>query len=570
MENTKLATILLVDDDEATLKLLEAILMADGYAVCSAVSGEDALISVAKHHPDLILLDIMLPNIDGFEVMRRLKADALTESIPIILLTGLYDRELRIKGLQDGGSEFLSKPIDRTELLIRVKNLLKIAEYHKSLLSHNEALNKHILWLAHFDTLTGLPNRTLLLDRANMAINIAERTHTSLTLMFLDLDHFKNINDTLGHDIGDELLKSVANRLKSITRKQDTVSRQGGDEFILVLPNTDADAALHVAESILTTLAQHFQVKHYELSITTSIGIAIYPCDGDNFGLLSRHADVAMYMAKHGGRNCFRFFSREMDVCSRHILQLENDMRHALERNQMYLCFQPVMSLQDNVMSSAEALLRWDHPQLGQISPTEFIPIAEKSGQILSIGEWCLRTVAHQLKVWVNKGMKPIPIAVNLSAVQFNQPVLLELIMQILEEVQLAPRYLELELTESVAMADPDQTISVINKLHKLGIHMSIDDFGTGFSSLSYLGSFHVHKLKIDQSFLNNLNRDNRAVVRAILSMARSLNVKTIAEGVKTKEQLIFLRKHGCDAIQGSYFSKPLLVDQFEQFMQKK
>lgn len=431
---------------------------------------------------------------------------------------------------------------------------------------------EHIQLLAHFDQLTGLPNRALFNDRIKYAISSAQRSNKQLAVLFLDLDHFKNINDTLGHSIGDALLVQLAKRLKSVVREQDTVSRQGGDEFILVLPDTDADGAVHVAEKLLRAVADSYQIEQLELNVTSSIGIAIYPDDGADFESLYKNVDVAMYRAKQDGRNNYRFFTQEMQAHSIRHLKLENALRHALKRDQLRLHYQPQVSLQDGRIIGAEALLRWQHPELGMISPAEFIPIAEASGQILQIGEWVLRTAAHQMKSWMDGGIEPMVIAVNLSAVQFRQVHLPELVTRILEEVQLPPQYLELELTEGVAMDDPLGAIAVMNDLHECGVRMSIDDFGTGYSSLSYLKKFKVYKLKIDQSFVRDISEDpeDKAIVAAIIGMASSLGMRTIAEGVETAGQLSFLRNQGCNEVQGYYFSKPLPADQFEAYVRSK
>ena len=428
---------------------------------------------------------------------------------------------------------------------------------------------ERLLQLAHFDALTGLPNRALFTDRINYALSMAQRGRAQLAVMFLDLDHFKNVNDNLGHRIGDALLIEVAKRLKSAMREEDTASRLGGDEFILVLPGTDVNGAVHVAEKLLETVAQHCQIEQHELVITPSIGIAMYPDDGEDFDTLSKCADVAMYRAKRDGRNNYRFFTQEMQVHSARTLQLENALRHALKRDQLYLHYQPQMSLQDGRIIGAEALLRWQHPEFGMVSPAEFIPIAESSGQILQIGEWVLRTAAHQMKSWMDSGLAPMIIGVNLSAVQFRHPNLPELVTQILDAMKLPPQYLELELTEGVAMDDPLGAIAVMDSLHERGIRMSIDDFGTGYSSLSYLKRFRVYKLKIDQSFVRDITDDpeDKAIVSAIISLANSLGLQTIAEGVETEGQLAFLREQGCNEVQGYYFSKPLPAEQFEAFV---
>jgi diguanylate cyclase (GGDEF)-like protein len=400
---------------------------------------------------------------------------------------------------------------------------------------------------------------------------MAQRGNVPLAVLFFDIDHFKNINDVLGHRIGDAVLIEVAKRLKSAVRDEDTVSRQGGDEFVLVLPGTDADGAAHVAAKIMEVISHSYQIEQHELNVTSSIGIAVYPRDGEDFESLYKCVDVAMYRAKHDGRNNYRFFTQEMQTHSARTLQLENALRHALERDQLRLHYQPQVSLRDGRVIGAEALLRWQHPELGSVSPAEFIPIAEASGQIIQIGEWVLRTAVHQLKLWMDSGIEPMIIAVNLSAVQFHHAHLPELVTQILDEAKLPAQYLELELTEGVAMDNPLGAIAVMNNLFERGIRMSIDDFGTGYSSLSYLKKFKVYKLKIDQSFVRDISEDpdDKAIVTAIISLANSLGMQTIAEGVETEGQLTFLRNQGCNEVQGYYYSKPLPAELFEEFVRK-
>ena len=442
-------------------------------------------------------------------------------------------------------------------------------------ISQSKQASEHILWLSRFDQLTGLANLSLLGDRFQHAMSMAQRSQLALAMMTLDLDHFKNINDTLGRHIGDAMLTEVARRIQSVVRDEDTVSRQGGDEFILLLPTTDAAGAAHLAERLLAAIAMNYQIDAMELLTTPSIGIAMYPTDGSDFETLTKNADVAMYRAKQDGRNCFRFFTAEMQTRSTRTLHLENALRRSLERGQLSLHYQPQVALASGRVIGAEALLRWHHPELGSVSPAEFIPVAEASGQIVQIGIWVLRSAVRQMKAWLDLGLAgagaPFVMAVNLSVVQFRHPRLVEQVMQILQEEQLAPEYLELELTEGVALSDPLGAITVMNALHAQGIRMSIDDFGTGYSSLNYLKRFKVYKLKIDQSFVHDITHDpdDQAIVNTIISMAARLGLQTIAEGVETAGQLQFLRDSGCDEVQGYFFSKPLPAPAFEAFLRQ-
>jgi len=423
--------------------------------------------------------------------------------------------------------------------------------------------------LAHFDQLTGLPNKVMLDDRIKYLLNMAQRNDEHLAVMFLDLDRFKNINDTLGHTIGDKLLVKIAKRLKESVRDEDTVARLGGDEFIMLFPNTNSNTAMHIATKLIQAVSKSLSIDSHDLIITPSIGIAIYPNDGLDFETLLKNADTAMYKVKNDSRNNFHFFTQEMQADLVRNLQLLNELHHALKRNELELYYQPQISIQDGHVVGAEALLRWNHPKLGMISPAEFIPIAEESGLIIEIGEWVLRTAVHQVKKLIDTGFRPIVMAVNLSAVQFRQPNLMQLVMDVLQKEQLSAEYLELELTEAVAMHKPEQVVEIMNTLHAHGIRMAIDDFGTGYSSLSYLKQFKVYKLKIDQSFICNLvdDAEDRAIVSAIIDMANNLGLQTIAEGVETSEQLAFLRLHGCKEVQGYFFSKPLPAKEFEEFL---
>lgn len=427
---------------------------------------------------------------------------------------------------------------------------------------------ERIRYLATYDALTGLPNRSYLEEYFAATLSFSKRHQSTFAILFLDLDHFKDINDTLGHHVGDTLLIETAQRLKSILREEDIISRLGGDEFIIMLPNLHLYGIEQVAKKLLLEMSTPFHLHHHELTLSASIGIAIYPNDGDSFETLSKNADTAMYRAKHDGRNNYCFFTDDMQRHSIRNLELTNALRHALERHQLTLHYQPQIDATNNKLIGVEALLRWNHPDLGAISPAEFIPIAEESGLILPIGEWVLKTAMTQAKTWMESGYEPIIMAINLSAIQFRHIALPQLISSLLQESQLPSEYLELELTESVAMHDPNKAIEIMNDLHSRGIRLSIDDFGTGYSSLSYLKKFKIYKLKIDQSFIRDINIDaeDKAIVSAIISMTKQLGLKTIAEGVETIGQLEYLKKEGCDEIQGYYFSKPLSAAALEEY----
>lgn len=422
-----------------------------------------------------------------------------------------------------------------------------------------------IEYLAHFDPLTSLPNRTLLTDRVTNMLQLASRSKSGLALLYLDLDRFKNVNDSLGHAAGDLLLQQVAHRLKNTLRDEDTVSRMGGDEFVALLPGTDDDGAARVARKILDALAQPYQLDQYQLNMTASIGIAMYPENGVDFASLSRAADSALYRAKQSGRNDYQFFTDEMHQKALRTMQIEIALRRALDHGELVLHYQPQVEALTGRIVGTEALVRWQHPEWGLTSPADFIPIAEEVGLIISIGEWVMTEAIRQNAAWQRQGLDVVPVAVNLSIAQFRQATLVDMVSNVLQQHQLDPSYLELELTESIAMENIEFTIDTVERLHALGPRLSIDDFGTGYSSLSYLKRFQIDKLKIDQSFVRNLAHDanDEAIVIAIINMAKSLGFKVIAEGVETVEQLAFLRARQCDEIQGYLYSKPVPAEVF-------
>jgi len=513
--------------------------------------------------------ELVLRRKDGSAIDCEIRAKAVD---PSDLSQGSIWIVLDITARKKAENELLQARAD-LELLVavRTQELSRTVQALEAKALEQQAAEAHIQQLAHYDPLTGLPNRTLLNDRSRWTLSHAKRNGESVALMFLDLDHFKNINDSLGHRVGDEVLVELANRLKRNVREQDTVSRLGGDEFVLLLPNTNAVGAAHLADKLLHAALQPIQIEQHELTVTPSIGIALFPKDGTDLDSLSRSADAAMYRAKGDGRNSYRFFTAEIQAQSDRTLLLDSALRRALNRGQLSLHYQPQIALDSGRVVGAEALLRWQHPELGAVSPAEFIPIAESNGLILPIGEWVIRQAVAQLAQWQCAGLPPLTMAVNLSAVQFRHADLPQLVSSILQEQNVPANRLELELTEGVAMTHPQVAVAVMNDLHRRGVRMSIDDFGTGYSSLSYLKKFQVYKLKIDQSFVRDITTDpdDKAIVAAIISMADSLGMLTIAEGVETEGQLKFLRDRGCTEVQGYYFSRPLPAAAFEEYLRQ-
>ncbi len=418
--------------------------------------------------------------------------------------------------------------------------------------------------LVHHDALTDLPNRTLLQDRLGQAIELARRQDRRLAVMFMDLDQFKHINDSLGHAVGDQLLQSVAQRLVGCVRHSDTISRQGGDEFVLLLPYIEhaEDAAL-TAQKVFAALVLPHRIDEHAIHIGASIGISIYPDDGQDAETLIKCADSAMYHAKENGRNHYQFFEQSMNVRAVERQFIEGGLRRALELQEFVLHYQPKIDLQSGMIVGVEALIRWQHPQRGLLSPVQFVPIAEDCGLILPIGRWVLREACRQARAWQDAGLPRITVAINTSAPEFRTEDFLDNLGATLEASRLEPRYLELELTESVLMRDAEATGSVLHALADLGIKLAVDDFGTGYSSLSYLRKFPIDTLKIDQSFVNQMadNPDDAAIVSAVIGMAKSLRLRVIAEGVETAEQAAFLQDRQCDEGQGYYFFRPMAAE---------
>jgi diguanylate cyclase (GGDEF)-like protein/PAS domain S-box-containing protein len=464
----------------------------------------------------------------------------------------MFWNELRIAPVRDDSG--------KTTHFIGIQNDVTERKAHENQLKHQ----------ANYDSLTGLANRNLLQDRLRQALISARRNNHGLATLFIDLDNFKNINDSLGHDAGDLLLVQVAARLSGSVREGDTVARQGGDEFVLVLSELKTeDDVPGVAQKILKMMSAPFVISGRELYVTCSIGIATYPKDGEDRQTLLKNADAAMYRAKETGRNNVQYYATEMNIKAMERLVLEHDLRHALERDEFLLHYQPQVDLRTGEIAGMEALVRWQHPELGLIPPARFIPVAEDSGLIVALGEWVLRTACAQNKAWQLAGLSPLSVAVNLSARQFRQPDLVEKVAAILGETGLDPAHLELELTESLVMQDVEKTIVTLGRLKAMGVQLSVDDFGTGYSSLSYLKRFPIDTLKIDQSFVRDITTDpdDAAIAKSIISMAHDMQLKVIAEGVETEDQKNILQQRHCDEMQGYFFSRPVPAAEFEKLL---
>jgi len=574
---TSTATILIVDDELTNRKLLETLLRPEGYQTRSAASGEEALASVAQLAPDLIVLDIMMPGMDGYEVANNLKANPVTATIPIIMVTANVDRDARLAGLNAGAEEFLTKPVDRAELWLRVRNLLRLKALNDLLHNNSRLLEDQVQErtadlerLAHYDPVTTLPNRVLFFDTLKKTMARSHDTGWSVAVLFIDVDYFKNINDTLGHAFGDELLAQFANRLLDCVRLRDTVGRLGGDEFAMILVMEDGQqGAAAVATKIRACLREPFNLKGYEVTATASIGIAVYPDDATDPETLIKYADTAMYQAKEAGRDTFRFFTAQMNTDVLVRLELETALRKAVDNDEFELHYQPKVGLTNGDIVGVEALLRWQRPGHGLVSPKDFIPVLEQTGLIVDVGRWVIATACRQVSLWLQSGIGPVQISVNVSGRQFVEGDLRSDVICAIEDNGISADLIELELTESSLMADTERTITTLGALKRRGVTISIDDFGTGYSSLAYLSRFPIDKLKIDIDFIREIKDefDEAVIALSIIRLAHSLKLDVIAEGVETAAQLAYLQRHGCDQVQGYYFSRPLPVRAMDEML---
>jgi diguanylate cyclase (GGDEF)-like protein len=584
--------ILIIDDTADNLRVLSLLLTKHGYNVHKALNWEMALTACETVLPDLILLDIMMPEVDGYKVCQRLKASDFTADIPVIFISALDNVLDKVKAFGAGGVDYITKPFEFEEVLVRVKNQLALktarleilklnteleervkqrtGELEKALqklqgeVNFRQQLQNKLLKTVLYDSLSGLPNRVLFIRRLEKALNRAQlEMDFQFAVLFLDCDRFKLVNDSLGHMVGDELLIAIANRLEESLLPVDTLARLGGDEFGIILENlTDITQAIQVAEHILQQFSLVFKLSGYEVFINASIGICWGNSDCDKAEYLLRDADTAMYRAKALGKARYHVFNPEMHHEATQLLELENDLRRAVERQEFIVYYQPIISLITGKISGLEALVRWQHPTRGLIYPTEFIQVAEETGLIHAINIWVLRSACEQLTIWQNHNstLQSLTISVNLSVRLFSDPKLLAQIDQIIQETKINPASLEIEITESVIMENSQALKKILQQLSERKIKLVMDDFGTGYSSLNYLYSFPFNVLKIDQSFVKRMqeNKESMGLVPAMLSIANSMGMSAIAEGVETTFQLAQLRKLNCNFAQGYLFSQAL------------
>jgi diguanylate cyclase (GGDEF)-like protein len=563
--------ILVIEDEELLRANTIQILEFEDFHAIAAENGLMGLQLAQEQIPDLILCDVMMPELDGYAVLSALRQNPATAGIPFIFTTAKSSKADLRQGMELGADDFLTKPFTADELLAAIATRLKkqvaiTQHYTTELKQAEEKLNYSV----YYDGLTNLPNQLLLRKRLNQLLIQADCNERLVTILTLSLEPFKQINSTLGHPFGDLLLKAVAERLRACVGDNDTLARLQADRFAIILSTiTYRHEAANVAQIIWDVLSQPFLLDGHEVFITTNIGIVLHPFNGSDIDTLLKNAEIAMYIAKKQEGSNYQFYSRDMNVEFSNQLALETSLHHGLERAEFQVYYQPQIDLQTRQIVGAEALLRWQHPEWGLVSPTKFIPLAEKSGLIIPIGEWVLRTACKQNQVWQAASFSPLRMAVNISGRQFSQQDFSKRLVQILKETGIDPKCLELELTESTVINNPEATIRTLNELRALGIQISIDDFGTGYSSLSYLKTFPFDTLKLDQSFVRNISNDskNAEIATAIIHMAHGLNLKVIAEGVETEAELSFLCQQHCDEIQGYLFSKPLLSREFEQLL---
>lgn len=550
-EEHEVRDVLLVEDSLIDAQLMRRLLRrvtSSYYRVTHVRTLNDAVLSAEDFVPDVILADLNLPDSRGTQTVASLQTSY--PDIPLVIVSAWEDEAVSLRSVKAGAQDYLVKGhIDGA-------NLHRVIRYA----IERKRTELELVRLAHFDQLTSLPNRTLLRERVDHALARAMRAGSGVATLILDMDRFKEINDMLGHEIGDKLLIEAAQRIRANVRDQDTVARLGGDEFAVILEGvSEAKEVLPVIERIIASLNEVTTIDGHEVKSSTSVGIAMYPENGNDLSELLRAADLAMYQAKSSGRGRYQFFASAMqeEAQSRHALEWA--LRRAVERNEFELVYQPQLCLRTGTVIGVEALLRWMSPTRGLLTPYHFIAGLEEFGLINEVGEWVLRTACEQIRRWHQMDLVPMRIAVNVSAQQFEDPMLIDKVRSALKETKLPPEFLELELTESCLMSDPAQTTALLREIRDVGVRIAIDDFGTGYSSLTYLHEFPLNALKIDKNFVQSVESNDRGgpISKMIIGLGQNLGLEVIAEGVETEPQLEYMREHGCDVAQGYLYARP-------------
>ena len=549
--------VLLADDDPSIRLMVRHVLESEDFDIIEAADGLEAIKAVEKHHPALILLDAVMPGIDGFTTCQQIKEKGHTD-IPVMMITGLDDDASVERAYEVGAIDFITKPIKWAVLKHRVKSVVAkvIAE-------------RKVKLLAYRDSLTGLPNRLLFADRLEQAVVRSERSRTSMALMLVDIDDFKLVNDSFGHDAGDKLIKAVGQLISRSLRRADTIARLGGDEFAVIIEGIESpDDAISIADNLTTILEHNVRLDDQETYTSASIGIAVYPDDGKDARTLLKNADTAMYRAKEKGRHCFQFYKPEMSINAMERLELENSLKAAFENDEFVIHYLPVIDIHKNEVAGVEALLRWQHPDKGMIHPADFINVIEDCGLIVAVGEWQVQSVCKQIKVWQEAGLENQNVSINLAPRQFKEHDLVALFQQAIAENGISGESLSVEITERTLIENIGEVETTLNKLRELGVRVLLDDFGTGYASLAYLKEFPVDIVKIDRAFVAGIpdNHEDAAIIDAIAGLTRGLKLSLLAEGVENERQLDVLKGLGCQYGQGYYWSKPLPGNEYEQF----
>ncbi len=560
--------IMMVDDEPIMIDLIQFFLEDAGYQNFLGQSDSVCAVDlVYKRKPDLLLLDLVMPEVNGFEVLQSLRGNEVTKHLPIIVLTSSSDAETKLKALELGATDFLAKPVDPSELVLRVRNILTVKAYQDR--------------LAYTDQLTGLANRKYSLECLADAITLAKEEQSQLALLDVKLSSFKTLNDSYGPSVGDAILKEATRRLLEFMRSSDSggyrlasdpmkiISKISGDEFAILLSDKESDDEVsYIGEQLIKAFAAPFELEQQSLYININLGIAVYPSDGDSAEVIIKNASYAANSVSDDVSGGLQFYSLEANQHLQDKMQMQQDLKKAIENDEFYLVYQPQVDVITGRVKGAETLLRWEHPTQQHISPGVFVPVAEQCGLMEDLGSWVFKHACRQAASWQQQGMNDFSISVNVSSQQFQAPGFVKFVTACLDETQVMPETIIIELTESLAMSDLSKTDEVLRQLKALNLKISVDDFGTGYSSLSYLKSFPLDELKVDKAFVDGLpdNKGDQAITSAIITMAKKLNFLVVAEGVENQRQADYLALAGCDLFQGFHFSRPLKVDDFNEY----